>query len=625
MADLYLDHGAYAAYAATPTWAVPQDGDGKAKAASASAATASITFSGVPAGTISICGVTVSPTWGASADAAANGLATAINAATGNVTTTGFRASSVQLRNAVFARGPAGGAPAGTCQIMTRHGSADFNGQVAIAHTLTNVSASSLNFSGGVSGCWGYLLNIAALWPSSVALANYGLMCATLPFAGALAPGDVVKIRANKTITLTTNTAYVTTFAAMGSKAAPVVFQIDDGTEWPADGSTPVLTIFQSNNGQTRSDTTGAANSWLHILGKKYASGQRNLVFDIRSTGNGDVVAHHRLIVQGAPIRIRSASFLGKTFIEGFAAGSATVRAQLVDCFFQYQTQHATSLVAQINGAVLDLISVEFNQIAPTAAQTAGVVGYGGAAAGQINFFGVKFTGFVAGSRLFTFAGITEAQEHTFQNCDFGNVTLRTGLLSVLDASSFRSFGYVMGNSAGPGRDFFYETAQGFVEWHSTRGYPTLNATLNGSLTPWVLYASPTNQANNLSAFTPFRLPQLTKVNSLATGTRTLTVNLLVESTLAWTRRDVSVTVTYTDASGVQTVDSFDPLGSALTASSASWSSTSYNGQTWLKRSFDISLPGLLTGAEVAVTLNLHSNAANNSLGVFIDPELLLT
>jgi hypothetical protein len=184
MADLFCDHGAYAsALGATPTWGVPQDGDGSSKDASTAASIGSVLFGSVPtSGTITVCGASVSTTGvlaAASVAAAADALAANINATTNAVSTTfantGCPTNANQLRNIVFARGPSGGAPAGTCQIMSRFGSATHNA-TAIAHTFNGTPTVS-QFTGGVGGCWGTAINPAALGvASSIAARDYGTL-----------------------------------------------------------------------------------------------------------------------------------------------------------------------------------------------------------------------------------------------------------------------------------------------------------------------------------------------------------------------------------------------------------------------------------------------------------------
>ncbi len=184
------------------TWGECQDGDGTAKTA-ATPSTAEIVFTGVPSsGSIYVLGVVVTATWATSADNCANLLATAINALTTTAVGPASFTTRSQVRNHLYARGPANGAPAGTCQVMTRQGSADHAGLICFTHTLNNVSsAGTVNFSGGTGGAWGWLMNHAStIWPSAIAQDQYGLWASAFSYTGSVSGGDVVKVRSGKTI-----------------------------------------------------------------------------------------------------------------------------------------------------------------------------------------------------------------------------------------------------------------------------------------------------------------------------------------------------------------------------------------------------------------------------------------
>lgn len=628
-------NGAYANPTPTPAWGVPQDGDGTAKTASTASATASWDLSAATAAagaTISVMGATLTCVASGATNNQFNAgtgttlidnIVTAINR-TGNTVTVAAQASgwsTPKVQDAVFAR-----RTGNNLEVMTRAGSATYNGLTAMTHTgLTGTVPANPKWSGGSGGCWGFTFNHrATIWPSAVAVGGYGIWAANKPHAGVMNGGDVVKIRANKTLTLPSGPSITVTMAAMGSLTAPVIFQIDDGSEWPADGSEPVFTFTQADSGNVSNSTSASTTSYASIVAKRYSAGGSNLVFNLPGTANADATVRHQISTSGSPVSFFNVDFIGKPGPGGGTAGTASVKPLFYKCRFIWDKQYGVAMVSPPSGGQVDFVGCEFSQTAPTAAQTAGIVQPTANNPGTLLFDGCKFSGFVSGSLLYKSTSISEANDIVFRSCSFGNVTLRTGQLPIIASSGSRSFGATSGTSSDSARDFFYETSQGLVEWNSSRGWPYLNATLTGSNAPWVIYASTSNQATNLSYIHPFRLPPITKINSLTTGTRTLTVNLLLESTLAWTKKDISLSVTYTDGSGPVTLDSFDPFGGALTTSTAAWSSTSYNGQTWVKRSFDISLPGLIEGAEVTVVLKLHTPVANNTLGVFIDPELII-
>jgi len=618
---------------AVSTWGVCEDGDGTAKTA-ATPSTADIVFTGIPSsGAINVLGVAVTATWATSADNCANLLATAINALTTTAVGPASFTIKSQVRNHLYARGPANGAPAGTCQVMTRQGSASHDGLICFTHTLNNVSsAGTVNFIGGTGGAWGYTSNVASvMWPSAIAIDQYGVWAATPYFTGSLLPGDVVAVRSGKTINRLLSTSTTRTMSAMGSETAPVTFEIDDSTEWPADGVDPVLKISSVIAGNYVCYHTATTSTYASIDAKQYASGQKNLVYENLHTAT-DGLGETRLAT-GYPVRYKNILYWGngvaKTHQGMFpiASGgviSAGVQTVFENCWFSTDAQSAPVYSSHNAGGSL-LIGCTFEQRAPTTAQSPVLALMTFINTSRYTFIGCDFKGFVSGSRLHTAAGWPETCNVNFINCDFGNVTERTGVLPLLNQPNTRSFSTVSGSSSRGLRDFFIETIQGSAEWNSSKGYPTLNATLLGLTTKWVIYAVPSTWETNLGKTSPFCLPSINKWNTLDSGSRTVTVNILLESTNGWVKNDISCVLTYTNSAGDFVVaDSYDPAGGALTASSATWSSTSYNGQTWTPLEFSM-VVDLKKDTEVTAIVRLHSSVANNTLGVFIDPELVVS
>lgn len=633
MSTKYCDHLAYGAYAAVPTWGAAQDGDGTATTPG-TPSTAEIVFTGVPSsGVINVLGVPVTVTWATSATNCANLLATAINAlATVAVGPASFTTKS-QVRNHLYARGPANGAPANTCQIMTRQASADHAGLIAITHTLNNVSSpATINFSGGSGGAWGYMLNPAVIWPSAVALGGYGWYCGIGSYTGSRDPGDVVEVRSGKTITLPNSTTFTMAASAMGSASAPVVFRIDDGTVWPADGSTPVLKFTQLMNGTVQFHTPVAA-CFAVFAAKKYASGQRSLVFEV--TGGSSFQSAIRLSAGGSPCKWDNVDFVcAGTYptsqnVVVWTGGPLAINAQLMTmyhgCRLVWPGQSTGTYLQAINGGGLDLDNCELAQTSPDSAQSVGLFNFfvGGTTTSRYRINALKCTGFVAGSRLRAQGAWPEGVNVAFTDCDFGNVTVRGPTIANTALAAQRALAGCYGASNFGARDFFSDTNQGFVEWNSSRGYPTLNARLLDGVTPWVIFATPTNQAVNISTVSPLRLPNLVKINTLATASRTATVRVLVESTLGWTGREISAAFSYRNSAGdFVLVNTFDGAAPALSASAATWSSTTYNGQTWLAKEFAVMLPDLPFGAELTAIVAIHTSVTNDTLGVFVDPEI---
>lgn len=632
-------------------WGVPQDGDGLAKGPSPASATAHIVFTGTPSGSISVCGVTVSPAWGATADSAANGLATAINAASGVVTSGGF-SFSPQLRNAVYARGPSFGAPAGTCQIMTRAGSALFNGQVAIAHTLTNVSAgaSSLTFSGGVSGCWGWLLNPAKMWPSLVTELTYGLLTGNSGYAGSVEPGDTVHIRSGKVVDyfawLNGGTSDVL-MPPYGTPSAPVTFRVDDSTIW-SDGPEPVLEMRQTALLSHTIHLPNMAGGQSSLVARKYADDR----YGLRWTTYGTQAAAVALSLKQA----NTLRYEGVDFYCGTGGGSVSVTkntsvvhiAGLANVLVNSRIRQQQQLAAPWFGGSsdrrteLDWRGVIFDCGLSSAPQVpfSEILGSTYAAV-TARFTGCKFVNFVVGSRLAPLTGNPAIRVGTvlFRNTDWGNVTVlgpsMLGSTQNAGTPAIQSISWGLAATTQLGdRDFFIDTPRGWCAWISTRAFPTLNARLHDGLTPWSMQVIPPAVADNVSALVPFETPRLVKINSLPTGTRTVTLNFGLEQSLAWGKRDVSLLLEYEDEAGVmRSVDTFDPDNAALDVSTATW--TNADGQQFTysesgvlyfnKKSLSLTTPTpIKTGTEIGCYFRVHSSVADTTKQIFVDPEVVV-
>lgn len=646
----------------TALWAIPQEGDGTATTAATASATVSIDLSAATAAagaTFSVMGATLTCVAsgatvnnfnaGSGATLVAN-LVAAINRTTATATVaaqaTGW--STPKIQDAVFAKV---GSPTTTLMIMTRAGSAQYNSSQVTTAGLTGGTFGPYTFSGGSGGAWGWLFHHrATMWPSAQAAGTYGIWAANKALAGVMAAGDVVKVRANKTITLTTNANVIWAMASMGSAAAPVRFDIDDGTVWAADGSTPVLKITKvatANYAMTFSHTT---TTFAHINAKQYASGQRNLVLE--GTGNGPSIPTV-IIHFGGPIRFDNVDLYCPGTPTASPGPIASNRPQLAGqiastsgVFSVFRNCRLVEPGAVTGGAgyapfynnVNNAMRVEFigceHQL--TAASTAwinGPVYLGGIARNRLLFDSCKFTGYVAGSRITTTpSAFVAGSGIVFRNCDFGSITnfgpssFSTAAwdLEAGDSGLFASSQY--GN-----REFVIErTAKLYAEWIAAKGRPTLNAKLLDGITPWCIFAVPATTIGNISKLSSAELPPIGKLiptNALLTqAPRTITLNFLLESTLTWTKQDISVLVSYMDSTGVvRSIDSYDPDGGALTSSGATWSSTSWNGQTWTPKSFSITTPDdVMSDTEVCIIVRFHTAVASDTLGVIIDPDLVI-
>lgn len=635
MTTKYCDHGLYAAPVAAGT--VPtaaEDGNGAGKTA-ATMATMVITFTGIPAadGAVTVAGITFTAKasgatgnqFNAVTDATtcATNLKNAINASTTNaIKPTGSIAATAPLRNIVNAT-----SSAGVLTIYTRQCGSEWNSTTETS-TLTNATISA-QWSGGADGAWGYFSNPAAVaFPTSMAIATYGVFSTSMPYLGGIAAGDKVVIRSAKTITHTNSTAAITPLgsAVNGTKAAPVRFVIDDGTEWPADGSTPVFQINWTANG---SKVFGPSSSRAYILeAKKYSDS----LYGFKIVQDANTL----LVVTSIDHRLTGCHFQSTTgwayFTPQFGGGGQSWGSygytEIRDCKIaspnnSYFVVCPGSSSYQYN---ISFINVVFSNAGNASANT-GVLYAAYAGLGVFRLDGCRFTDFVSGS--LGLIALSSPVSYFFNDCDWGNI-------GIFNTAASHALAVIASSTQYANRDFFFITAAGFVEWTSNRAFPTLSAVLLDAATPWSIHMVPTTTAGALSMLSVLETPRIGKINSFADGVRTITVQVAVHESQTWDRADISLVVDYLGADGViNSVSSYDIGGTALTTSSVTWSSESGGQVTYVdnslvqyhnKYSLSVTTPtSVETGTEISARVRIHTHVASTTQGVFVDPEMVVT
>lgn len=654
----YLDHGLYPVWTATPAAGVCQDGDGTA-IGTANVATASIDLSAYTASagnTITIGGALltcVASGAGANQFNAGSGttlatnLATAINQTsnTNVIVTTGASnpmlgwSTNTKLQDMLYAT-----ASGTVLNLQTRMGSAAFNASSFFSVISSGLTGGTLNaqFSGGAGGAWGYLFNTTTFGKSAIGVAGYGCWASTKSFAGSMDPGDVIKVRA-KTITLVANQGGGVTFSAMGTISQPVVFDIDDGTTWPADAPNPYLKIAGSYTGNTTFGFIPSVNTFAHIKGKRYTSItndslKRNLIFE--TTGSGGSVSGFFIQVGHAGVTwenlFMDAPGVGTgcfTQLRYTSGAGAAFRTRFVGCRQAWATPGGSGgfISTGINGnAQVALDSHEFVLYSATAPMPNLIQVFSGSGVVNLRVTDAKFIGFPVGSSLLGGSNNPAAgSEIIFKNCDFGGISVRGPILS--GASNVTISNEMISSESKYGlRDFFVDKRNGFCEWNSQTTMPTATARLLDGSTPWSIYATTTNQTTNIGKTTPFEVPAINKINTLATGDRTVTMNFAVDSSLAWNRGDISFLVLYQDSTGaIRYVDTYDPTGTLAFAADTTtvWSVESsgqvlYNSKTLNKKQISITCTDIPLGAEISIIIRLHTAVDVSGKGVLIDPEI---
>lgn len=637
--------GAWGGASLDPSWGVAQEGDGGGTGAS-TPATVSVDMSTWTftsgSSTFSVMGCTAL-TIGAGANSATNAqysatyatmlanIVAAINLATASAVNvpSGWR-SNVQVRDQVFAR-----ASGNNLQLMTRAGSASWNSLVALA--FTNVTgSSSQSWSSGASGAWGMLVNFTGTtFPSAVAAYSYGLWAATLPTAGKLDAGDVVRCRSAKTIPLTGVNPGSPGQAVMGSASSPVRFILDDSTTW-ADGSNPVFSISYTT-------ALGASSFTLNWNSNAATYSTIEAPNDPDSDYYGLQISSAANTGAGAPqLTLSNRSFAGIKITHGsssnvspITASNAQSACKSSNCKLVLNTGTAalnfgtTGIYGSIAfpGLVIDQGSY--------ASPHPGLIAASGNAQQntlEVSIDGLKCLNFVTGSKLF--ATQYQSRKYVIRNPDLGNVTDYGSKLCQIAAPTV-NYGLecVSISDQRSGNAWLLDQRFGFVEWNPLRSYPTLSATLlNGN--KWSIRAFPTTVSGVLSRWKPFRLPAFAKFNTLADGARTFRIDFAVKSTLSLNKASLWFDITYIDTSGnLVTVTTLDDAAGAFSASSLTWSLESGGQVTYDDGGimyFDklyttVATPAghdLAEGSIVSVDAYLAYTAGAITDMVFIDPDV---
>jgi hypothetical protein len=430
----------------------------------------------------------------------------------------------------------------------------------------------------------------------------------------------------------------------MGSALAPVTMQLDNGTQWPEDGVEPVMEITAAHTGDRVFSIRPSANCFLHLAGRQYGPEFFSLRFLESGTGfNPSGI----LLAFGTTAKISKfhAEVLSGTSDVYF--GNSLVSNSIVSGGFEdfyIKTPRTANMIkgAYVSGnysAVVWRRGVFDNTGNPNPNTTWVEPPSGDQRQAQWIFDGVRFKGFVVGSALLkTDFSASAPMNLVFRNCDFGGITnrgpwLNTSTANMIANQTNRSI--TIAGSIGA-QDFSVDYSRGFVEWNSQLSFPTLNAKLVDGVTPWALRVQPTTQGANISALAPLELPAVSKVNSLADGLRTVTVELAIEESLSWNRSNISLSVSYQDTNGsIQQLSSYEPSGAPLDTSSAVWSQESggqvtfSNGGTIYHDKYRIALTTpayapMASGTVVHCYVQVHTPVTTAVQSVFVDPEIVI-
>lgn len=617
MSDFFLEHNAYAANgilgATVVTFGMPQEGDGSAKAPSSASSVATVTLTGNAAvgNALLVCGITLTAVAsgatvtqfvaGANAVATADNIATAINACTSTVAAAAA-IGTPQLRNLVYARGPAlrGSDGVARVDIMMRVGSASLNyaNNSNVLVSSSGWTPTIAQFSGGVGGCWGTLINTSAAGVASTYAAGaYGYASATLPFV--VCPNDAPTTQRYQAESewcwLRSGNGYtlnVTSNFTMSNAVMPQNLVLDSNLKWTEDSGDGLFTVRFDCNGQNRilgncttkvktiaavkplalrfvtyptnslgslqlacgqGANTGSYGKWHNVFfGEEVGTGVTypNLVLTMGGNYCG-VVFQNCKFSQANP----------RTAIGGgslSSSGAMTGNVQFDGCEFEFNhtalTDPGPILAQTYSGSTVSVIrfsNCSFKNLSPSNWSSGKYLPHAPRTAAQVVMTELAFDN-CTGLRLDNYMGIAGTWSH------------RTHYLPLY---YFRS-----GEANGAMR---YETMQGVVEWNpdASPPQPLLYGTLpNG--TPYSLKIDWMYIAGLISEGQPYRVPALTLLYRDTTAIRTINVEMMVRATLDLSN-GIGARVRYIDSDGNARSENtrFNP--NAVQASTAVWTNAS--------------------------------------------------
>lgn len=673
MADFYVDHGAYATViGATPTWGAPQEGDGSALAPSTAAGTVSVDLSSTTsnAGTVSVFGSSGISFAASSGATLAGNIAAAINASTATVTNTALEPTA-QVRNVVYAR-----ATGALLEVMCRIGSSSLNVLgVVWGGTWTAGPPGNLTFSGGVSGCWGYLVNTAAMGVSnSIAALAYGIIVAPpICRTAVLTIDDQVWARTGNNPTLTYSGASCDLrrrISASGSSAYPLNLIFDTNTKWTADGATGTCTFNLTLSGAFSPPgiVGGTGTSYLNVVAPCASSfgalRDGGVVFNI--------IASTQIDIQLGPMNSSGSSaptaynqnhtMFGVNFFDNSIGGNA---ARLVSpssgsgggealsgeyayrsCRFVRTLPIAgvpvTRFVINNNGFVqtrLRFIGCSFESNVSGAAVSP-IVDLSTSSVGpkfghSFIFRQCSFTGFSGGGDSFplhnTISSINEGCYNGVQieATDCTGLALAASYAGITQAafySSMPDLWYILLHSPLSGGPFRYENFKGICEFNpgASPAQPTLSA-IQPSGQAWSIHARWLAVSNAVSRGSGWRLPPLRASYVDSTGVRIIKTRALLSSALftALVPGDMVATLSYVSDTTGKVVSESQLIPSS---SLAVWAEASgYASHVSKEFSFTTSDP-VRQGTEVVVQIELFGAPRTGvSESVFFDPEVSVT
>ncbi len=600
------------------TWGVCEEGDGEAKTAATSASVSIDMSTWVftsGSSTFSVMGATAMAV-GAGANSAtvcqySATLTTMIDNIVICINTYGTNAvvnvpagwPTPLLRNSIFAR-----RNGNSLELMTRAGSAAWNTLVAM--TFTNVTNSSAqSWASGVSGCWGWLLNMGPAFGSGLAPFSYGCATAGLLVGGVLNNGDTIKVRTKNPsgnitlfgIQILANQTWI--MPAKGTAASPYTLAFDSGTEWAETDGQLVLRMYNGigMNSTVSGLGTVGGSYFIRMLASIRLDGTCGFVLEnYPSTWGGGANQNKNVNAFACNFYARNCCFSTGLYNSDDSATTGLAISTLMSC---YTGNTGVPVVGVLEGCQLVakgntsralsagydyslnqrfvLKNSTITYIGTTIPQNVITYLAGNFSRTVTELYGCSVLGLVAGSRLvydlkqaYLSVGLI-AQRCYLPNCELTVGSITYGESGRNSTSYLGQGSNILVQGVTPSDMFVSENTMGGTFWIPGGGQPTLSATtatgMAMSIGAVVAVAGVVSAANPL---------QLQPISNLFTGTAaalTITLNWLADKAKTLTKDQVWIEVSYirNDTGAMATesshiVDSATVF-SAVSAATADW------------------------------------------------------
>ena len=443
--------------------------------------------------------------------------------------------------------------------------------------------------------------------------------------SGSYAAGDTIQIRTHDgtsdIVVDLSNGAIVQ--AIVGTETAPVMWVADAGVVWAGDSGTLTVRKLDDN-------TRLSFSSYNIFIGTDY-----NFVF------KGDTTSHARcfsLAASGMQITFKDVYFwtVGATALRECLSITASngSRIDLIRCKFLASTNYSGFYPVNIfiaSSAEVNFIdcTFDFTGIGTSTAAFLKSHGYGLV----VNIVGGKcvntsvINDFILMTQTVTSTG---SQQRVLVN------GLDRGLLPLLDSNySYTNTIYkgtlnplLIHRSFGGNSSFLKASNNGQILWDEEGNFPTLNAVLPDSgSTAWSIRVRP---AETVSKLRPFTLFDINKFWNQTAAVGTITVEMLIKDTSGGSgvfdnplKEDWYILVSYVDNStGAMIVEYSVMDTSALTASTAGWSSTTYGAANYDKYKIALTTANSIKeDSEITIKLFSTRNVAATEDFYFVDPD----